>query len=50
LKEDLVFEALEREKELSYFDITGRYWQNLDRYDSKEIKKLDDIWEKIIPN
>ena len=50
LKEDLIFEALKREKELSYFDITGRYWQNLDRYDSKEIKKLDDIWEKIIPN
>ena len=50
LKEDLIFEALKREKELSYFDITGRYWQNLDRYDSKEIKKLDDIWEKITPN
>ena len=50
LKEDLIFEALKREKELSYFDITGRYWQNLDRYDSKEIKELDDIWEKIIPN
>ena len=50
LKEDLISEALKREKELSYFDITGRYWQNLDRYDSNEIKKLDDIWEKIISN
>ena len=48
LKEDLISDALKREKELSYFDITGRYWQNLDRYDSKEIKKLDEIWEKII--
>ena len=46
-KEDLVSEALEREKELGYFDITGRYWQNLDKYDTKEIKKIDDIWEKI---
>ena len=31
----------------SYFDITGRYWQNLDKYNVKEIKKLDDIWEQI---
>ena len=48
LKEHLISEALNREKELSYFDITGRYWQNLNKYDVKEIKKLDDIWEQIL--
>ena len=48
LKKDLVSEALEREKELNYFDVTGRYWQNLDKYDPKKIKKIDDVWEKII--
>jgi hypothetical protein len=48
LKDDLIFEALKRENELGYLDITGRYWQNLDRYDRLEIKKIDNIWEKIM--
>ncbi len=48
LKANLIAEALKREKELSYFDVTGRYWQNLDKYERKEINKLDDVWEKIL--
>ena len=45
---DLISQALKQEKDLGYFDITGRYWQNLDRYDANEIKKIDDLWEQII--
>jgi hypothetical protein len=48
LNDELISKALQREKDLSYFDVTGRYWQNLDRYNVQEIKKLDDIWEQIL--
>ena len=47
LRKDLIFEALKREKDLGYFDISGRYWENLDKYDCKEIKKIDNIWEQV---
>jgi len=46
--DDLISKALQREKDLNYFDVTGRYWQNLDKYNVQEIKKLDDIWEQIL--
>ena len=48
LNDELISKALQREKDLSYFDVTGRYWQNLDKYNVQEIKKLDDIWEQIL--
>ena len=47
LNQDLISEALDRERELDYLDETGRYWQNLEKYDTEEIRKLDDIWERI---
>ena len=43
---DLISQALMQEKDLGYFDRSGRYWENLDKYDSKEIKKIDNIWEQ----
>ena len=43
---DLISQALKQEKDLGYFDRSGRYWENLDKYDCKEIKKIDNIWEK----
>ncbi len=48
LNDDLISKALQREKDLNYFDVTGRYWQNLDKYNVQEIKKLDDIWDQIL--
>ena len=47
LRKDLILKALTQEKDLGYFDISGRYWENLDRYDYKEIKKIDNIWERV---
>ena len=46
LNEDLISQALKQERDLGYFDISGRYWENLDKYDYKEIKKIDKIWER----
>lgn len=46
LRKDLIVKALKREKDLGYFDISGRYWENLDKYDCEEIKKIDNIWEQ----
>ena len=43
---DLISQALEQEKDLGYFDRSGRYWENSDKYDCKEIKKIDNIWEQ----
>ena len=43
---DLISQALKQEKDLGYFDRSGRYWENLDKYDYKEIKKIDNIWEQ----
>ena len=47
LRKDLIVKALTQEKDLGYFDLSGRYWENLDRYDYKEIKKIDNIWERV---
>ena len=46
LRVDLITQALKQEKDLGYFDRSGRYWENLDKYDCKEIKKIDNIWEQ----
>ena len=46
LRVDLISQALKQEKDLGYFDRSGRYWENLDKYDCKEIKKIDNIWEQ----
>ena len=46
LRIDLITQALKQEKDLGYFDRSGRYWENLDKYDCKEIKKIDNIWEQ----
>ena len=43
---DLISQALKQEQDLGYFDRSGRYWENLDKYDCKEIKKIDNIWEQ----
>jgi len=47
LRKDLIVKALTQEKDLGYLDISGRYGENLDRYDYKEIKKIDNIWERV---
>ena len=46
LRAGLISQALKQEKDLGYFDRSGRYWENLDKYDCKEIKKIDNIWEQ----
>lgn len=36
--------ALEREAELNYLSPTGRYWEELDRFDPAKIDALDALW------
>jgi hypothetical protein len=37
-------EALGREAELGYMAVSGRYWEELDRFDADELRKLDALW------
>ena len=36
--------AMERERLLNYITASGRYWEEQDRFDEKEIDSLDRIW------
>ena len=36
--------ALRREEELGYMAVSGRYWEELDRFDPAELRKLDALW------
>ena len=37
-------EALSREAELSYMSASGRYWEELDRFDAQKLRELDALW------
>ncbi len=37
-------EALAREAELGYMAASGRYWEELDRFDPEQLRKLDALW------
>ncbi len=37
-------EALSREEDLGYMAVSGRYWEELDRFDPEELRKLDSLW------
>lgn len=41
---DAVERAQAREAELEYFAASGRYWEDLSRYDMAEIDALDALW------
>jgi hypothetical protein len=41
---DLAARALAREAELGYVTPSGRYWEELDRFDPVEIDRLDSLW------
>jgi hypothetical protein len=42
--EDPVAKALGREAELGYTTPSGRYWEELHRFDAEEIDRLDALW------
>lgn len=37
-------EALRREEELGYMALSGRYWEELDKFDPEELRQLDALW------
>ncbi len=41
---DLAAEALALEAELGYFVPSGRYWEEVDRFDPKALDRLDRLW------
>lgn len=41
---DLAAQALEREAALDYRVPSGRYWEELDRFDTAEIDRIDALW------
>jgi hypothetical protein len=41
---DLVEKALQREAKLGYDTPSGRYWQELHRFDPAQIDRLDALW------
>ena len=40
--------ALAREQELAYYVASGRYWEELERFDTKQIKYLDALWRNVV--
>lgn len=36
--------ALKAEQQLDYFDESGRYWENLKKFDSDNLLKIDKLW------
>jgi hypothetical protein len=40
--------ALAREAELGYVSVSGRYWEELDRFDVAEIDALDAMWRAAL--
>ncbi len=42
--EDLVTQALSREADLGYTTPSGRYWEELHRFDAAQIDRLDALW------
>jgi hypothetical protein len=40
--------ALAREQELAYYVASGRYWEELERFDIEQIKRLDALWSNVV--
>ena len=40
--------ALTREQKLAYYVPSGRYWEDLGRFDVAEIRSLDTLWESVV--
>ena len=38
------YAAMDREKVLNYFTASGKYWEELDKFDEEEIAALDELW------
>ena len=36
--------ALQKEKKTGYFIPDGKYWKQMDKFDQKEIKLIDELW------
>jgi hypothetical protein len=37
-------ETMAQESMLNYYDISGRYWEDLTRFDPRELRRLDALW------
>ena len=44
----LLNKALQHEKKLGYFIKDGKYWNQIEKFDQKEIDYLDDIWIRVV--
>ncbi len=40
--------AMDREKVLNYFTASGKYWEELDKFDEEEIDALDELWLGVV--
>ena len=43
-KEEKINLALQKEKKTGYFIPDGKYWKQMDKFDQKEIKLIDELW------
>ena len=43
-KEEKINLALQKEKKIGYFIPDGKYWKQMDKFDQKEIKLIDELW------
>ena len=43
-KEEKINLALQKEKKTGYFIPDGKYWKQMDKFDQKEIKVIDELW------
>ena len=49
MNEDVVAQALARERDLGYYVPSGKYWKEEDRFDTDAIDELDALWLKAVP-
>ena len=42
--QEAVHKALMRERKLGYYVPSGRYWQELERFDVEALQALDQMW------
>ena len=44
IKEEKINLALQKEKKTGYFIPDGKYWKQMDKFDQKVIKVIDELW------
>ncbi len=50
IKNEKTLEALQLEKQLSYFVNDGKYWKHFKNFDSNELSRVDSLWSEAIIN